>query len=652
MKRQLIFFTKGKNPVIITAIFIASALILNWWFKVRQDILDSKWNSITQKFESKGYQLKSGKAKFSGLISVEISNFDLQRGKQPVAKINKIKIKPGIISLLTGNPKINSLEIDGGLITGVKKEGYCNYCELIDSKERSTPDSASVNNPSTRYRQLVSLFTKLPNQININNLRIKYQKENRNYKVSINNFEKNKGEIEGLVVFREDHTTSKLKIKGYDFDDDLTGKIELYPYATQDNNLKVPILENMFGLQCRMEKASIKLNSFSTKNHILFCNIEGSVQGLELMHPKISENKIIISDLRGNINGKVGKGLFQIDSTSNIQLNDLNTKIYSQWRHGKNYKISFQLKTQKTKAENFISSLPEGAFENLKGIKARGELSWFLKLDFDSHQPEKCQFYSEMNEDDFQITRMGKTNLAKMNQPFLHTVSQDGKPIRSFMVGPTNSNYTPIEEIPFSMQQAVMYSEDAGFYSHKGFYLNAFRESIVQNFKKGKFARGGSTISMQLVKNVFLNHRKTLTRKAEEIFITWIIENKKITSKKRMMEVYLNVIEFGNNIWGIGEASRYYFGKHPSQLTNKECVFIASLVPRPRVYQHLIQSDGTVSPNNWNFTAIQNRFLGKGILSKDDTSRLLPTLRFKLRHNLTPEIEEENPDQINLEIFE
>ncbi|MFM7381222.1 MAG: hypothetical protein ACKO2X_08985, partial [Bacteroidota bacterium] len=184
MKRHLIFFTKGKNLVIITAIFVASALILNWWFKVRQDILDSKWNSITQKIESKGYQLKSGKAKFSGLISVEISNFDLQRGKQPVAKINKIKIKPRIISLLTGNPKINSLEIDGGLITGVKKEGYCNYCELIDSKERSTPDSASVNNPSTRYKQIASLFSKLPNQININNLRIKYQKENRNYKVS------------------------------------------------------------------------------------------------------------------------------------------------------------------------------------------------------------------------------------------------------------------------------------------------------------------------------------------------------------------------------------------------------------------------------------------------------------------------------------
>lgn len=158
--------------------------------------------------------------------------------------------------------------------------------------------------------------------------------------------------------------------------------------------------------------------------------------------------------------------------------------------HEKNNSISLQLKTQKTRAENFISSLPEGAFENLKGVKARGELSWFLKLDFDSDQPDQCQFYSEMNEDDFQITSMGKTNLAKMNQPFLHTVSQNGKPIRSFMVGPSNSNYTPIEEIPFSMQQAVMYSEDAGFYSHKGFYLSAFRESIVQNFKKVNLPEG------------------------------------------------------------------------------------------------------------------------------------------------------------------
>lgn len=652
MKHRLIFFTRSQNLVIITAIFVAIALIVNWWLKVRQDILDSKWKSITQKIESKGYQLKSGKAKFSGLISVEISNFNLQKGKQPVAKINKIKIKPGIISLLKGKPNINTLEIDGGLITGVKKEGYCNYCELIDSKERSTPDSASVNNPSKQYKQIASLFAKIPDQIQIKNLRVKYQKENRNYKVSINNFEKNDGEIEGLIVFHEDHLTSKLKIKGRDFEDDLTGKIELQPYTTQDNKLKVPILENMFGLQCRMEKAIIKLNSFSIKNNILFFNIEGHTQGLELMHSKISEKKIIISELRGNFNGKIGKSLFQIDSNSKIQLNEINTTIYSQWMHEKNNSISLQLKTQKTRAENFISSLPEGAFENLKGVKARGELSWFLKLDFDSDQPDQCQFYSEMNEDDFQITSMGKTNLAKMNQPFLHTVSQNGKPIRSFMVGPSNSNYTPIEEIPFSMQQAVMYSEDAGFYSHKGFYLSAFRESIVQNFKKGKFARGGSTISMQLVKNVFLNPRKTLTRKAEEIFITWIIENKKITSKKRMMEVYLNVIEFGNNIWGIGEASRFYFGKHPSQLTNKECVFIASLVPRPRVYQNLIQSDGTVSPSNWNFTAIQNRFIKKGLLSEGDTSRHIPTLRSKLRHNLTPEIESENLDQINLEIFD
>ena len=113
------------------------------------------------------------------------------------------------------------------------------------------------------------------------------------------------------------------------------------------------------------------------------------------MHSKISEKKIIISELRGNFNGKIGKSLFQIDSNSKIQLNEINTTIYSQWMHEKNNSISLQLKTQKTRAENFISSLPEGAFENLKGIKARGELSWFLKLDFDSYQPENVNFIAK-----------------------------------------------------------------------------------------------------------------------------------------------------------------------------------------------------------------------------------------------------------------
>jgi membrane peptidoglycan carboxypeptidase len=228
---------------------------------------------------------------------------------------------------------------------------------------------------------------------------------------------------------------------------------------------------------------------------------------------------------------------------------------------------------------------------------------------------------------------MGVTNLAKMNTAFAHTVTQNGVPLRTLWVGPENPLYTPLQQIPMSMQQAIMTGEDGDFYHHQGFYPEAFRRSIAQNYRKGKFARGGSTITMQLVKNVFLNPRKTIARKAEELLITWIIENQRITSKARMIEVYLNVIEFGSNVWGIGEASRHYFGKHPSALEPIESVFLAGLVPRPRVFQNLLEPDGSVSSKNGNFIAIRNRFVRRGLLPQEDSNRVhVGLLRSVYRH--------------------
>src|SRR5690606_41961669 len=105
-----------------------------------------------------------------------------------------------------------------------------------------------------------------------------------------------------------------------------------------------------------------------------------------------------------------------------------------------------------------------------------------------------------------------------------------------------------------------------------GFVEEAIRTSIATNYKEKAFKRGGSTISMQLVKNVFLSRNKTLVRKLEEILIVWLMESTRTVSKERMYEVYMNVIEWGRNVYGITEAARYYFGKHPSQLTLGESI--------------------------------------------------------------------------------
>jgi monofunctional biosynthetic peptidoglycan transglycosylase len=129
---------------------------------------------------------------------------------------------------------------------------------------------------------------------------------------------------------------------------------------------------------------------------------------------------------------------------------------------------------------------------------------------------------------------------------------------------------------------AIVMSEDDTFWTHNGFDWNQMWNAFQANLEKHKFARGGSTITQQVIKNVYLSNEKTLLRKAKEAFLTMRIERH--VSKKRILEIYLNVVEFGPGVYGIGHASHYYFKKSASQLNAKEGAFLAILLPSPKRY--------------------------------------------------------------------
>ena len=125
---------------------------------------------------------------------------------------------------------------------------------------------------------------------------------------------------------------------------------------------------------------------------------------------------------------------------------------------------------------------------------------------------------------------------------------------------------------------------------------------------------------MQLVKNIFLNRNKTVARKLEETIIVWLIENNRLSSKQRMYEVYLNIIEWAPNVYGIGEASRFYFGKSPSQLNLGESIFLASIVPKPKKFKYSFLPDGTLKPYMHNyFRFIGNLMVKRGKVPSTDT---------------------------------
>ncbi|MBW6505096.1 monofunctional biosynthetic peptidoglycan transglycosylase [bacterium] len=152
----------------------------------------------------------------------------------------------------------------------------------------------------------------------------------------------------------------------------------------------------------------------------------------------------------------------------------------------------------------------------------------------------------------------------------------------TFVVGPRNPRWTPYRAIPAALRKAVVASEDANFYSHEGVDYEAIREAIKADWRKGKFVHGGSTITQQLAKNLFLTREKTLIRKVKEIVLARRMDD--ALSKSRILELYLNVVELGPMVYGVGHAAHYYFGTHPSALTVRDCAFLAAMLPGPKVY--------------------------------------------------------------------
>jgi monofunctional biosynthetic peptidoglycan transglycosylase len=147
---------------------------------------------------------------------------------------------------------------------------------------------------------------------------------------------------------------------------------------------------------------------------------------------------------------------------------------------------------------------------------------------------------------------------------------------------PGNKNYIPLNQISSHLKKIVVLTEDSAFYQHTGFDFQELENSLKKNLEKGRFARGGSTISQQLAKNLFLSSEKTLSRKAKEALIT--IQLERHLTKNEILERYLNVVQFGEKIFGVKAASQYYFQKSPAELSILESSFLALLLPNPRVY--------------------------------------------------------------------
>lgn len=189
-----------------------------------------------------------------------------------------------------------------------------------------------------------------------------------------------------------------------------------------------------------------------------------------------------------------------------------------------------------------------------------------------------------------------------------------------FLLGPKNRRWTPSNRIPPEMKWAVILAEDSNFYKHDGIDVKAIKEAIKYDLEKKSMARGASTITQQVAKNVFLSREKTITRKLKEVYLAWRMEQE--LTKGRILELYLNVVELGPMVYGIGHGAQYYFGKPASAMTPRECAFLAAMLPGPRVAYNPYRNLGKVLSRS---NMILRKLRSKGVISSDELQVALAT---------------------------
>jgi len=216
---------------------------------------------------------------------------------------------------------------------------------------------------------------------------------------------------------------------------------------------------------------------------------------------------------------------------------------------------------------------------------------------------------------DFSPPRRIPPPIERLRRDFVHEVTLPHGGRRAIDVSPASPDFVALPEVPPLLVRTLLLGEDAGFFGHRGIDLAEVPSAILTDWSRGTAVRGASTITQQLAKNLFLSREKRLGRKLQEVALALLLDS--ALGKKRILEIYLNVIEWGPGLYGLRPAARRYFEKEPRDLTPAQMAFLVALIPGPVKYQRSIAS-GTPSPG---FRPLVDRLLAKlrsvGALSED-----------------------------------
>jgi hypothetical protein len=538
-----------------------------------------------------------GEYSFTGLSTVTFRDIEvIPQQRDTLAKIERMAVSVRLFPLLFGDVKIGNLALQHADVTLLKRDSISNYDFLFQKQEKDTTASVEEDVESN-YASLIDgvikqVFFKIPRNMELENFQLSYQDDSVRQRIRLPEAVMDGGDFE-TSLFLNDHD-AQWNLSGRVNPDKQQLRVEV---SSEEENVELPFLRRKFGLGVSFDKIMFDLAQVKrvTKDSLTLAG-KWSFDNLHVKHHRLSEDEIVIPQAIGEGQLNIGKAAIEIDPTSKISVKEFEFQPYVKFIPKPDKVVSLSVHTGKFEAQKLFDAIPQGLFETLDGIQVEGKIAYDLDFSINFAEPDSLVFHSKIDDNELKIIKWGKADVSQLNNAFTYKAYEDTVLMREIVVGTPNPKFTPLNQVASILKKTVLNTEDPYFYQHDGFEEEAFKLSIATNVKERAFKRGASTISMQLVKNVFLNRNKTMMRKFEEILLVWLMESSGQVSKDRIFEVYLNVIEWGKNVYGIHEASSYYFGTIPAQLNIGESLFLSSIIPRPKTGLSSFDYTGHLKP--------------------------------------------------------
>jgi monofunctional biosynthetic peptidoglycan transglycosylase len=338
---------------------------------------------------------------------------------------------------------------------------------------------------------------------------------------------------------------------------------------------------------------------FTEDGKLAAFNGSGTLSGVSINHKALASRPVrgIRLSWRGRGEAALDGSRVRLDQ-GELEFGGVRIQAHGEIERGaEDGRIAGQVTVPLASCQAVLDALPEGLAPLLTGMRMSGTFALDASLQLDTKRLDHMRFgWNLANECRITAT---PADIAprRFSAPWVREVrGADGRTVQ-IDSGPGTPGWVPFGAISPNVETAVMICEDGRFHRHDGFDQEAIRNSFRENVRSGRFVRGASTISMQLSKNLYLTREKTLSRKLQEAVLTLLLEQE--LSKQEILELYLNVIELGPGIYGIGPAAQHYFNTSASRLSLGQALYLASILPNPK--QQHFGAGGEVTPGWSNY---------------------------------------------------